>query len=349
MGGLTFYHSSGPLLMSGSLFRFRIPSREKHIPKTPSANAMPITPSSLYPSAHKLTRQFISRGENLCGRVPALGVLLADVGDGKTWRFVLEMCGGGLAVVGERTRGKRLLELLGLVGVLEDEGVDVPRAADLELDVVDLLVLLDARGWMVVSFTFNFVQLSCQRNACPCLQPQFQAYAPLCFRIASCRLRLPKVFIPSSSGVALHCAVRERAEPHVHWASLRRQISMNCLISETSAGILAAVDGRVVKNLKVRWKFAKGRSGQIVVVSLRKARAAKGRCRVRIRRGMAEREVGRLWRRKPRQLATTHVRVPGPQHSTALKEVLLARSVFILLQLHSLLILSLDLAEHQNS
>jgi predicted transcriptional regulator with HTH domain len=48
--------------------------------------------------------------------------------------------------LGERTRGKRLLELLGLVGVLEDEGVDVPRAADLELDVVDLLVLLDARG-----------------------------------------------------------------------------------------------------------------------------------------------------------------------------------------------------------
>ena len=100
--------------------------------------------------------------------------------------------------------------------------------------------------------------------------------------------------------IALRCA--ERAEPHVHWASLRRQISMNCLISETSAGILAAVDGRVVKNLKVRWKFAKGRGGQIVVVSLRKARAAKGRCRVRIRRGMAECEVGRLWRGKPRQL-----------------------------------------------
>jgi hypothetical protein len=79
---------------------------------------------------------------------------------------------------------------------------------------------------------------------------------------------------------------------------------MNCLISETSAGILAAVDGRVVKNLKVRWKFAKGRGGQIVVVSLREARAAKGRCQVRIRRGMAEREVGRLWRGKPRQLAT---------------------------------------------
>ena len=47
----------------------------------------------------------------------------------------------------KHTRGKRLLELLGLVGVLEDEGVDVPRAADLELDVVDLLVLLYARSY----------------------------------------------------------------------------------------------------------------------------------------------------------------------------------------------------------
>ena len=119
--------------------------------------------------------------------------------------------------------------------------------------------------------------------------------------------------------IALHCAVRERAEPHVHWASLRRQISMNCLISETSAGILAAVDGRVVKNLKVRWKFAKGRGGQIVVVSLRNARAAKGRCRVRIRRGMAEREVGRLWRGKPRQLQGCDTRAgawTATQHST---------------------------------
>jgi hypothetical protein len=102
----------------------------------------------------------------------------------------------------ERTRGKRLLELLGLVGVLENESVDVPRAADLELDVVDLLVLLDARGCMVVSFTLNYVQLSCQRNACSYLQPQIQAYAPLCFRTASCRLRLPKVFPPL---LWLHC------------------------------------------------------------------------------------------------------------------------------------------------
>jgi hypothetical protein len=125
---------------------------------------------------------------------------------------------------------------------------------------------------------------------------------------------------------------------------------MNCLISETSAGILAAVDGRVVKNLKVRWKFAKGRGGQIVVVSLRNARAAKGRCRVRIRRAWRRGKWGGCGEgSRDSSWAATHVRVPGPQHSTALKEVLLARSAFILIQLHSLLILSLDLAERQNS
>jgi hypothetical protein len=246
----------------------------------------------------------------------------------------------------ERTRGKRLLELLGLIGVLKNESVDVPRAADLELDVVDLLVLLDARGCMVVSFTFNYVQLSCQRNGCPYCNPSPKPTPHCAFAPRLAGSDYPRYSLLFCGCIALRCA--ERAEPHVHWASLRRQISMNCLISETSAGILAAVDGRVVKNLKVRWKFAKGCGGQIVVVSLRNARAAKGRCRVRIRRGMAEREVGRLWRGKPRQLAT-HVRVPGPQHSTALKEALLARSVFILIQLHSLLILSLDLAERQNS
>lgn len=52
---------------------------------------------------------------------------------------------------GVRTRGKALLELLGLVGVLEDECVDVPGASDLELDVVDLLVLLYAGGCNTVS------------------------------------------------------------------------------------------------------------------------------------------------------------------------------------------------------
>jgi hypothetical protein len=50
-----------------------------------------------------------------------------------------------------RTWGQGLLELLGLVGVLENEGVDVLGAADLELDVVHLLVLLDAGGCDIVS------------------------------------------------------------------------------------------------------------------------------------------------------------------------------------------------------
>lgn len=50
-----------------------------------------------------------------------------------------------------RTRGKRLLELLGLVGILEDESVDEARCADLELDVVGLLVLLYAGGCSTIS------------------------------------------------------------------------------------------------------------------------------------------------------------------------------------------------------
>jgi hypothetical protein len=135
---------------------------------------------------------------------------------------------------------------------------------------------------MVVSFTFNYVQLSCQRNGCPYCNPSPKPTPHCAFAPRLAGSDYPRYSLLFCGCIALRCA--ERAEPHVHWASLRRQISMNCLISETSAGILAAVDGRVVKNLKVRWKFAKGRGGQIVVVSLRNARAAKGRCRVRIRR-----------------------------------------------------------------
>lgn len=53
---------------------------------------------------------------------------------------------GGLTR-GQRTRGKGLLELLGLVGVLEDEGVQVALAADLELDLGVLVAALDASGY----------------------------------------------------------------------------------------------------------------------------------------------------------------------------------------------------------
>ena len=41
---------------------------------------------------------------------------------------------------------KRLPQLLGLVGVLEDEGVEVALAADLELGLARNTVLLDARS-----------------------------------------------------------------------------------------------------------------------------------------------------------------------------------------------------------
>lgn len=74
-------------------------------------------------------------------------VLLADLLD-------LQVCTFPLAPTKQvdietvcRTRRKRLLELLGLVVVLKDEGVQVARASDLELGQVGGLVLLDTRGY----------------------------------------------------------------------------------------------------------------------------------------------------------------------------------------------------------
>lgn len=52
----------------------------------------------------------------------------------------------GQVKVGAHTRRKGLLKLLGLVVVLQHQGVEVLLASDLELDVVGLLVLLDPRG-----------------------------------------------------------------------------------------------------------------------------------------------------------------------------------------------------------
>lgn len=46
----------------------------------------------------------------------------------------------------KRTRGQALLELVGLLGVLQDKGVQVAVAADLELGLLVLAVLLDAGG-----------------------------------------------------------------------------------------------------------------------------------------------------------------------------------------------------------
>lgn len=50
-------------------------------------------------------------------------------------------CGGV-----RRTRRQALLELIGLVGVLQDKRVDEALAADLELDLLGLAVALDPGG-----------------------------------------------------------------------------------------------------------------------------------------------------------------------------------------------------------
>ena len=97
----------------------------------------------------------------------------------------------------QRTRGKALLELVGLVGVLENKGVQEALAADLELDLLGLAVLLDPGG--------------CRSN---------------------CLLVFNSVF-------RLHGLLSERKKRrNVQEASFRRQISMNCLISETSRGMV---------------------------------------------------------------------------------------------------------------
>ena len=47
---------------------------------------------------------------------------------------------------GLHTRGQALLKLVGLLGVGEDQSVEVSLAADLELDLLAALVLLDPGG-----------------------------------------------------------------------------------------------------------------------------------------------------------------------------------------------------------
>lgn len=96
-------------------------------------------------------------------------------------------------VVKWQTWRQALLKLLGAVGVLEDEGVEVSLASDLELDVVCLLALLDARR---------------------CAE----------LLLANCQ---------TSTSVIIS---------YLQDASLRRQISMKCLISETSFGMVGNFD-----------------------------------------------------------------------------------------------------------
>jgi hypothetical protein len=146
----------------------------------------------------------------------ALLVLLGGVGDGKTYAsgqlavailmIMLRGVGGRFA----HTRGKRLLELLGLVLILEDEGVEVTVAADLELDLL-------GRGLL---------------DTGSCLDIPILVLAFLLFAIWSL------------------WGTRKNTQE----ASLRRQISMNCLISVTWEGMLAV--------LRDVWYGVTGQRGQ---------------------------------------------------------------------------------------
>ncbi len=118
-----------------------------------------------------------------------------------------------------RTRRQTLLKLLGLVGVLEDEGVEVAVAADLELGlrrVANLLVLLYPRG---------------------CTYP----------------ISMRSHSIDSTS--LRHNAVMVDGED-VQEASFRLQISMNCLMSVTSFGILATSGVSDLAEVKVSWSLS---------------------------------------------------------------------------------------------
>lgn len=63
------------------------------------------------------------------------------------WRSRRCDCGCAGCSGVRHTRRQALLELVGLLGVLQDKGVDVALAADLELDLLGLAVALDPGGY----------------------------------------------------------------------------------------------------------------------------------------------------------------------------------------------------------
>ena len=62
---------------------------------------------------------------------------------GSTGRSLADVCARKGEVEGGQTRGETLLQLLRLLGVVEDKGVQVAVAADLELDGAG------AFGWLL--------------------------------------------------------------------------------------------------------------------------------------------------------------------------------------------------------
>jgi hypothetical protein len=140
------------------------------------------------PKAFSLTRETRPHVANL--------VLLGNLGDLQVCRVVPTSATTfslGATVV-RHTGRQALLQLLGLVGILEDKGVEVLLAADLELDVVGLLVLLDPRGYNCSSVRTCAVALGRRKGA------------------------------PGEEGIIVGCG---RAEENVQEASFLRQISMN--------------------------------------------------------------------------------------------------------------------------
>lgn len=103
----------------------------------------------------------------------ALGVLLGCLDDGESWRkSSCQYCGPpsiSLSLVLARrslhTRWERLLQLVGLVGVLEDKGVEALLASDLELGLRDTgaLVLLYASSWNTHCQHVVLVSILCSR------------------------------------------------------------------------------------------------------------------------------------------------------------------------------------------
>jgi hypothetical protein len=91
---------------------------------------------------------------HLFGNTLALGVLLGHIGNVPVWFQALVHCALRAVLLRFRmqhTRGKGLLQLVGLLIVVQDKGVEETLASDLELDVVGLLALLDASGGSVLA------------------------------------------------------------------------------------------------------------------------------------------------------------------------------------------------------
>ena len=128
--------------------------------------------------------------------------------------------------VGLHTRRKGLLQLLGLVAVLEDKGVKVVAAADLELDLL-VGVLLHAHSCKTRSISQMFA------TALPTFQPKYFVHA--------CVSEIRKISISTRIHALSPIHIPPALGRNLQEASLRRQISMKLLMSEISRGMLAVL------------------------------------------------------------------------------------------------------------